>query len=129
LIFLFSCDFTPNPLGTCECEREFFISDNCQQAYYCSPSRDIDDIEPGCLMICSDDEYVFLDVATDTWECRPKPADFVCPGLFHSDCGDKYPNNVDNIDCHCAGEIWMKAGCREVNILPNISFNYTVIDN
>ncbi len=104
------CDFLPyNPLGDCECGGEFFIGEGCRSSFYCSqeePASGEARDSVGCFLTCDEGQHVFLDFATQSWECRNRSEGFICPGVLDSDCD----NNFD-VECHCANEIWVDADC------------------
>ena len=45
-----------NPLGRCDCEGQFFMSQDCSEAFYCS--ADVPPEDDGCLFQCDEGEVV-----------------------------------------------------------------------
>lgn len=112
------CVFDKNPFGTCQgCEGQIFISDDCQQSFYCSDYVAEADAE-GCLLTCGDNERVRVDYATNTWECVTKEPDFTCPGQFSVDCNDNF-----DVQCNCGNELWMRGDCRMAFLCHNAQVN------
>ena len=102
------CTWAKNDLGTCSCNHELFISDDCAKSFYCvdfSPPEEGD--VDGCVLDCSaEDKIVHLDVATSTWECIEPASDFTCPGAFNLDCRNSF-----DVVCGCENEIWVNGNC------------------
>ncbi len=92
------CQFTTNQMGTCRCNGQLFISEDCTESFYCSLFAGAD--ANGCHMKCENGEVVHLDVETRTWECLPPGDDYVCPGELQFDCQGGVTQ------CECEGQFW-----------------------
>jgi hypothetical protein len=95
--------------GTCGCNGQFFVNDDCTESFYCSIWAG--DEGDGCHLDCEESEVVDLDVTTGTWGCKTRPTDYVCPGKLSMDC----PRGSDVLEpeCGCAREFWMNQDCTE----------------
>ena len=55
-----NCTYTTNDMGECGCNQQFFINEDCDQAFYCSTSAT--EGQDGCSKQCSDGEVRSLTI-------------------------------------------------------------------
>ncbi len=63
------CDLlNENPLGTCGCHQQIFVSPDCSEAFYCSQYA-AENME-GCHLKCPEGQIVETNLYNRTWECK-----------------------------------------------------------
>ncbi len=129
-----TCDNVSNFLGTCECDPQFFMDNDCKRAFYCNSANAGENSE-GCMLECTgDDEYVLYDEESQTVGCTSM-AGFVCPGFFQYDCFDNLQGPSyfpDDAWCNCAGEFWVNGDCTEGYMCTELNmpgFNFDCTDD
>lgn len=117
------CSFTENTLGECGCDGQIFVDEDCTKSHLCSSNimEGSPENADGCHLECENGEKVHIDVAGKTWECRAPEADYLCTGMFQTDCyehGDGF-----DIMCNCNSEIWVNNNCEHAFVCtaPNFS--------
>ncbi|TRY74637.1 hypothetical protein TCAL_15615, partial [Tigriopus californicus] len=112
---------TQNPIGTCVCEGQLYVTNDCSEGFYC-----IDTLGNGCHKVCNGTEILVASFEHKHWSCesREDPVSLekalrICPGAFNVCPSDNIdpPPNPDNITenplgtCRCNGELWVSEGC------------------
>lgn len=104
-------DVTENPLGTCRCDGELWVSEGCSYGFYCNSSSPIG----GSLKICEEDTVLIVDFENNSWDCQPENGQ--CPldqvngvGCRQPDC--MYGHN-DLGPCGCDGQLYIDEDCNE----------------
>jgi len=106
-----------NTLGSCECDGQLWINDDCTKGYYCDSAAGGNDF-PGCAIECETDEILIVDPRNGgSWECKNK-ADMnglgaICPGKFHTECPCTGANCPSVDDCECEGQLRINQDCTE----------------
>jgi len=107
-----NCTYTTNNIGECGgCNQQFFINEDCDQAFYCSTSA-MAEGEEGCSKQCGEGEVVSMDLYNRVWECIEPNSEYVCTGQLNTLC----PDDEFTVQCECAGEVWMTPDCQELYI-------------
>ncbi len=105
------CIYGTNPLGTCECDGQFFISDDCLQGFLCTTNIPDPYINDGCLQTCLDGQILSPDFSNQQWECLDNSQDeYTCPGCLEVVC----PANEivpDASLCECSGQLLVDKDC------------------
>ena len=109
------CMYGSNPFGECECNDQFFLSDDCKEGFYCTDNIPDAFQYNGCLRSCLDNQVLVPDFARDTWDCVDVDvADFVCPGAFNLYCPENdIGTDFDSSMCECDGQLFVSADCKE----------------
>merc|ERR1712168_550960 len=115
------CYKTANPLGSCTCNEQFFVNDDCTTGFLCRD--DINQENPandGCLIQCNEGWQLLADPRNGGhWYCTNISTP-ICPGKFNTEC----PCNDCPIgDCQCDGQLRVSQDCKTAHYcnstLPN----------
>ena len=90
-----------NPFETCECDGQFFSSQDCSQAFFCN-----DNVQGsmGYLTECPDGQIIRPNFLQNTVQCINRVSNYQCPGSFKVEC----PANeivLDPESCQCDGQV------------------------
>merc|ERR1711970_859546 len=71
------------PIGTCECEGQLRVNDDCSEAKFCNSATETDAEKISCK---GNDSFpiVTVNLATHNWYCGNDTGR--CPGAFHVGC-------------------------------------------
>ena len=100
-----------NPLGTCDCDGQVYMNDDCSQAFQCIDSDDYPEAEDGCLYECETNQLMVPDFNTGLFKCIDNDNDEgECPGSFKTYCEDV---TLGPESCVCDGQLWVSGDCTE----------------
>merc|ERR1712002_737906 len=77
----FTCDKANNSLGTCECDTQLFIAENCTKGFFCyEGSADVPDGPyDGCEIVCADGYQLLVDPRNmGSWKCVEASESILC---------------------------------------------------
>ena len=79
------CYKTANPLGSCSCDQQLFINEDCSQGFLCRDDvHEEDERTDGCLIVCNQGWHLVADPRNDGhWFCTNITTPF-CPGKFNT---------------------------------------------
>ena len=121
----FTCDPANNTLGTCECNQQLFIAEDCtkvnfrsfhftsiqcfcKQGFFCfnGTTEETGPYE-GCHIICTEGLQLLVDPRNGgSWKCVPFNDTISCPGKFNTGniqyC--RCLSNLFTIECECNGD-------------------------
>lgn len=102
-------DITGNPMGTCRCNGELWVSEGCSYGFLCDDTKDIG----GSIKTCDPGTYLVIDWEQMDWSCSNNAAK--CPGGQVSGIGCPKPNceNGAKAECGCEGQFWINDDCTE----------------
>ena len=110
------CLFDKNPFGDCGCETQFFINDECNEAFYCASNIPDPYLYDGCHQTCLNGQVLLVDAVKKSWECvdRADYPNYRCPGRFNLECEkDDIGHDFTAADCTCNGELLVSGDCKE----------------
>ena len=98
-----------NDLGECGCDKQLFVDEDCQKAFYCMDPEDIPDGESGegCELQCAEDEILIADprYGDGYWYCLKNTGvrPIKCPGEFRTGSA----NYMSDIPLIFFTRVWM----------------------
>merc|ERR1712027_32643 len=108
------CDWRENPLGTCECNDQLFVNDDCTQGFFCYTNTTTPAGADGCFLECIDGYTLYVDPRNGgSWRCIPdSDAGFlICPNRqWNTECACP---DCDIGACECEGQIRVSQDCRQ----------------
>ena len=110
------CEFSPNVLGECACDGQFFIDDECTTGFLCNSNIPDPYFNKGCIQRCLNGQVLVPDFDGENWRCIDKDDNprYRCPGAFALECPETdLGSDFDQTDCNCDGEILVNNDCSE----------------
>merc|ERR1712150_255618 len=107
------CYKTSNPLGTCGCDQQLFINDDCTQGFLCRDDIVLENpANDGCLIQCNMGWKLVADPRNaGHWYCTNISTP-ICPGKFNTECACSDPTNCPIGDCECDGQLRVSQDCK-----------------
>ena len=93
------CYKTANPLGSCSCHQQLFISEDCSQGFLCRDDvHQEDERNDGCLIVCNPGWALVADPRNDGhWFCTNITTPF-CPGKFNTGGNSELPDILQTLN-------------------------------
>ena len=109
------CEFSVNPFGTCDCDEQLFISDDCKEGFLCQSNIPDPFLYDGCIQKCFDNQILIPDFVSHQWRCVDEDlAQIYCPGRFNLRCpDDDIGHDFDSSMCDCNGQLYVSGDCQE----------------
>ena len=109
------CEYSVNPFGSCDCDEQLFISDDCKEGFFCQTNIPDPFLYDGCIQKCFDNQILIPDFVSHQWRCVDEDLeDIYCPGKFNLRCPDNdIGHNLTSSMCECNGQLFVSSDCRE----------------
>lgn len=106
-----NCTNAYNPFGTCGCEGQYFINDECNEGFLCTSNIDDPILFEGCLRTCPDGQKLLPDFVRGEWTCVPGES-YNCPGAFNLNCPEDSIPEFDSSLCECDRQLFVSDDCK-----------------
>ena len=98
------CTSGNNPFGTCECDGQFYINEDCTEGFLCTTNIPDPYLYDGCYQKCFEGQVLRPDFATKSWSCV-NPDTYTCTGSFHLECpANAISSDLDGTYCDCEND-------------------------
>ena len=123
------CIKTANPLGTCTCDQQLFINEDCTTGFLCRDDVNLENpANDGCMIQCNEGWKLVADPRNGGhWYCT-NISQPICPGKFNtgsvgvrrvrevnpvlSECPCTDPMGCPIGDCECDGQLRVSQDCK-----------------
>merc|ERR1719309_381698 len=120
----FMCDKANNTLGTCECDMQLFIAENCTKGFFCYDGPADPEVGPyeGCEITCTDGYQLLVDPRNGGgWKCIDASETVICPGKFNTECECKGDAEACPIgECDCDGQLRVSHDCKTAKFCETV---------